>query len=185
MANSRHGSQAHERIETARLTLRRPVAADAEAIFAAYASDPDVTRYLAWPRHVTIEATRSFLEYCDDEWRRWPAGPYVIEDRTSGRLIGGTGLGFESPVRASTGYVLARDTWHRGYATEGLIAMVDLARQTGVVRLYALCHADHQASRRVLEKGGFTAEGLLRRHTVFPNLGPAPCDTWSYVRVLG
>ena len=62
--------------------------------------------------------------------------------------------------------------------------MVDLARQAGVIRLYALCHVDHQASRRVLEKGGFTPEGLLRRHTVFPNLAEAPCDTWSYVRLL-
>ena len=62
--------------------------------------------------------------------------------------------------------------------------MVELARQAGVIRLYALCHVDHQASRRVLEKGGFTAEGLLLRHTVFPNLAEAPCDTWSYVRIL-
>jgi len=40
-----------ERIETARLVLRRPTAADAEAIFNRYAGDSDVTRYLAWPRH--------------------------------------------------------------------------------------------------------------------------------------
>jgi ribosomal-protein-alanine N-acetyltransferase len=185
MTQQRRSSKAHERIETARLTLRRPVAADAEAIFATYASDPEVTRYLAWPRHLTVDATRAFLEFSDDDWRRWPAGPYLIEDRTSGRLLGGTGLGFESPVRASTGYVLAREAWRRGYATEALAAMVEVARQSGVIRLYALCHADHQASRRVLEKGGFAAEGLLRCHTVFPNLGPEPRDTWSYVRILG
>ena len=163
---------------------RRPGGADAEAIFSSYASDPEVTRYLAWPRHLTIEATRRFLEFSDDEWTRWPAGPYVIEDRATGRLLGGTGLGFESPVSASTGYVLTRDAWGRGFATEALVAMVELARQAGVIRLYALCHADHRASRRVLEKGGFAAEGLLLRHTVFPNLAEGPCDTWSYVRIL-
>ena len=111
------------------------------------------------------------------------AGPYVIEERATGRLLGGTGLGFESPVSASTGYVLPGRRG-RGFATEALVAMVELARQAGVIRLYALCHADRQASRRVLEKGGFAAEGLLLRHTVFPNLAEGPCDTWSYVRIL-
>ena len=99
--------RADERIETARLVLRRPGGADAEAIFSSYASDPEVTRYLAWPRHLTIEATHRFLEFSHQEWTRWPAGPYVIEDRSSGRLLGGTGVGFESPVRASTGYVFS------------------------------------------------------------------------------
>jgi [ribosomal protein S5]-alanine N-acetyltransferase len=177
------GFRAPERIETARLVLRRPRAADAEAIFA-YASDAEVTRYLGWPRHLLPEQTRAFLDFSDDEWGRWPAGPYVIDDRASGRVLGGTGLGFDSPWRASTGYVLARDAWGRGLATEALGAMVEVARRARVIRLYALCHADHAPSRRVLEKGGFACEGLLRRYAVFPNLEATPCDTWSYARVF-
>ena len=87
-------------METARLVLRRPGSADAEAIFSSYASDPEVTRYLAWPRHVTIEATHRFLEFSHQEWTRGPAGPYVIEDRSSGRLLGIPGWG--SPGTASS-----------------------------------------------------------------------------------
>src|SRR5438552_18188698 len=45
-----------------------------------------------------------------------------------------------------------------GFATEALAAMVDLARSTGVHRLYALCHAVHRASAHVLEKCGFLLE---------------------------
>jgi hypothetical protein len=45
----------------------------------------------------------------DAEWQRWPAGPYLIENRESGRLLGGAGLAFETSFRAATGYVLARD----------------------------------------------------------------------------
>ena len=37
-------------METERLLMRAPVHADVEAIFARYASDADVTTYLAWPR---------------------------------------------------------------------------------------------------------------------------------------
>jgi ribosomal-protein-alanine N-acetyltransferase len=161
-----------ERIETARLLLRRPVAADVAAIFDRYAGDPEVTRFLGWPRHQTSEDTRRFLTFSDIEWERWPAGPYLICSRADGELLGGTGLGFDTPVRASTGYVLTRSAWGQGYATEALTAMVDLARGIGVRRLYALCHPDHVASRRVLEKGGFTREGILRSYAEFPNLVP-------------
>jgi RimJ/RimL family protein N-acetyltransferase len=87
--------------------------------------------------------------------------------------------------RADAGYVLARDAWGRGYASEALQAMVSLAPGLGFVRLQAMCHVAHRASARVLEKGGFTLEGILRRHTEFPNLAPGtPCDVLCYARVF-
>jgi RimJ/RimL family protein N-acetyltransferase len=127
-----------------------------------------------------------FLKFSDAEWDRWPAGPYLVFARADGALLGGTGLGFETPLRAVTGYVLAKDAWGQGYATEALTAMVDLACRFGIVRLYAICHSEHRASSRVLEKGGFSREGTLRRHTEFPNLSPGePCDVFCYARILG
>ena len=95
-----------ERIETTRLVLRKPAQADAGAIFARYASDPEVTRYLGWPRHQTIEQTKSFLAFSEAEWNRWPAGPYLIESLGERKLLGSTGLAFETPAIAATGYVL-------------------------------------------------------------------------------
>jgi len=161
-----------ERFETSRLILRKPTLADAEAVFIRYASDPEVTRYLGWPRHQSIDDTKAFLTFSDAEWSRWPAGPYLIESRSSHKLLGGTGLGFEDLSRAVTGYVLARDAWGHGYATEALTAIVDIAEAVGVVRLYALCHPDHPASARVLEKCGFRLEQRLEQFAEFPNLTP-------------
>jgi RimJ/RimL family protein N-acetyltransferase len=170
-----------ERLETERLSLRRPRLTDADSIFTRFASDPEVTRFLGWPRHESLEATRAFLEFSDAQWTNWPAGPYLIESREDGRLLGSTGLGFETSFRAATGYVIARDAWGQGYATEALRAMVALAPSLGVRRLYALCHPDHPASQRVLEKCGFHREALLCRHSIFPNLRPdEPWDTLSY-----
>jgi RimJ/RimL family protein N-acetyltransferase len=54
------------------------VSADAELIFRRYASDPEVTKFLGWPRHTSIEQTQAFLEFSDAEWEKWPAGPYLI-----------------------------------------------------------------------------------------------------------
>ena len=178
-------SKAPARIETERLILRRPRREDAAPMFARYAGDAVVTRYLGWATHQTVQDTRAFIDFCDSEWTRWPAGPYMIETRADGALVGGTGLGFETRAQATTGYVLARDAWGKGYATEALIAMRDLASRLGVERLYALCHPEHTASWRVLEKGGFVREGLLRGYAEFPNLEPgAKRDVLCYAVVL-
>jgi ribosomal-protein-alanine N-acetyltransferase len=178
--------KAAERVETERLILRRPTVNDAGAVFARYAGDIEVSRYMAWQLHQSAEMTRAFLEFSDTEWDRWPAGPYLIECRETGRLLGGTGLSFETTYRASTGYILARDSWGQGYATESVRAMVEVSQSVGVVRLYALCHVDHAKSARVLEKNGFAFEGILKRYLEFPNLAPGkPCDVSCYARLIG
>ncbi len=176
--------RAPERIETDRLILRRPRPADAAAVYERYARDPEVTRFLSWPTHRSISETRAYLTFSESEWQRWPAGPYLITSPDQG-ILGSTGLGFDTSYRAATGYVLAKDAWGLGYATEALGAMVDVARLVGVARLYALCHIRHHASARVLEKCGFCLEGTLRRHTRFPNLSPDdPGDVRCYALII-
>ena len=69
--------RAPERVDTERLRLRKPAPSDAEAIFA-YARDPEVTRYVGWPRHEDVEETRAFLAHSAAEWQRGPAGAYRI-----------------------------------------------------------------------------------------------------------
>lgn len=172
-------------IETARLVLAPPTLADARDVFDRYASDPDVTRYLGWPRHQSVSDTEAFLAFSEAEWERSRGGPYLIYSRDDGRLLGGTGLAFDSETLASTGYVLAKDAWGKGYATEALVAMVDLARDLSVTRLYALCHPDHRVSQRVLEKCGFGRDEHWHRQMVFPNLVPGvPQEVLCYIRAL-
>jgi ribosomal-protein-alanine N-acetyltransferase len=171
-------------LETARLLLRPPVPEDARTIFERYASDPEVTRYLGWPRHTSVDDTEAFINFSESEWARWPAGPLLVFARDTGRLLGSSGLVMDTPQCAATGYVFARDAWGHGYATESLGAMVNLSAELGITRLYALCHTEHQASWHVLEKCGFAREGVLERHYVFPNLAPEPLDVFSYARTL-
>lgn len=162
-----------ERIETERLILRKPRAEDAEEIFRRYACDPEVTRYLSWPTHRRLEQTQAFVEWSDEEWKRWPAGSYLVFERSAEqRLLGGTGLAFQTPTLAVTGYVFAKDAWGQGFATETLEAMVKLARSCGVKRLVAVCHPDHRPSAHVLEKCGFLLDEERRDRLEFPNLKP-------------
>lgn len=164
-------------IQTSRLVLSVPTDDDAEEIFARYAGDEDVTRFLSWPHHRSLQDTRAFVAFSIAEWQRWPAGPYLIRTRDDGRLVGGTGLSFDRPDEAMTGYVLAKDAWGLGYATEVLRAMVDLSQQLGLARLFALCHPAHSASLHVLEKCDFTQDTTWSGRAVFPNLPPGVPQT--------
>jgi RimJ/RimL family protein N-acetyltransferase len=177
--------KAPREITTARLLLVEPSIDDAPEVFERYAGDPEVTRFLGWPRHRSVAETQAFLTFSASEWERWPAGPYLIRARADRRLLGGTGLGFETPDQAVTGYVLAKDAWGQGYATEALSAMLDVARLTNLVLLYALCHPDHRASWRVLEKCGFVRNSECAQLTEFPNLAPGVLlDVLRYEFVL-
>lgn len=167
-------TKAPRELRTERLILMTPAEKDAGEIFERYASDPEVTRYLGWPRHQSIDDTLAFLAFSAAEWERWPAGPYLIRARSDGRLLGSTGLSFARRDEAMTGYVLARDAWGHGYATEALGAMVDLARELRLTRLYAPVHTDNRASSRVLEKCGFTLDAGWSEAPTFPNL---PADS--------
>ena len=104
-------------IETERLLLKPPTHEDTQAIFDRYASDADVTRYLGWPKHTSVQDTQAFVAFSLSEWARWGVGPLLAFDRESGTLLGGSGLVMETADRAATGYVFARDAWGKGYAT--------------------------------------------------------------------
>lgn len=170
-------------IHTPRLTLRRPVLADAETIFTRYASDPRVTRFMAWPTHQSVAQTEAWLAYADTEWERWPVNALLIIHREDGRLLGASGLDFETPAKAETGYVLAHDAWGQGYATEALLVMVELAGSLNIRELVAGVHPANRPSIRVLEKGGFLLRESHRGDGNFPNLEPElPQDRLVYGR---
>jgi RimJ/RimL family protein N-acetyltransferase len=169
-------------LETMRLVLRRPTVADAEAIFTAYARDPDVSRYTTWAPHRHLEETRGFLRACEDGWARGTVLSWAITRREDGRLIGTTDIRLEGH-RGEIGYVLARRAWRQGYATEAASAVVAWGlAQPEMHRVWAVCDVENPASARVLEKAGMTREACLRAWAVMPSF-PAPRDVWCYAVV--
>ena len=162
-------------VETARLLLRAPRASDATAMFERYAGDPEVTRYVGWPRHRGVADTQAFLAFSEAQWSKDGVGAYLIHSKTGGRLLGSTGLALDNSTEAAgamTGYVLAQDAWGQGFATEALTAMIEVSRGILVGRLFALCHPEHRASQHVLEKCGFVRDGSWTTPMEFPNLDP-------------
>jgi len=166
---------------TPRLLLRKPVQADARAIFEAYAGDPQVTRYLTWKAHGQVDETRAWLLKVLTGWDEMTTLVWVITLRLTSEVIGAVELRLEA--QANLGFVLGRRNWNRGYMSEAARAVVEWAlSREEVQRVWALCAVENAASARVLEKAGLEREALLRSWMVFPNLSPVPQDCYRFSR---
>jgi RimJ/RimL family protein N-acetyltransferase len=169
-----------DRLETQRLILRPIARGDALAIFAGYAQDPEVARYLIWRPHRRLTETEDYISRC------LAASPvrsrtYALVGRAEGRLLGAFDLRRPEPHRIDCGYVLARPYWGRGLMTEALAEVARWAMaEPDIWRIGAVCDTDNLASARVMDKAGLRREGVLRRWLVHPNLGPEPRDCFSY-----
>jgi len=174
---------APDTMETPRLLLRRPSPSDAEEVFEAWAMDGEVTRFLAWPPHETIEETRAFLSSCEARWREGTEYVWVFVEKASGRLVGSL-ASRPGSHGIDLGYLVAREWWGRGFMTEVLEAVVPWwLTQEGVHRVWATCDVENRASARVLEKAGFQLEGTLRRWDRHPNLEDEPRDALCFSRI--
>lgn len=167
------------RLQGKRLHLRPPAMTDAEAVYA-YASDPAVTRFLAWPQHRTLVDSERFLETALQGWQGGHNLVWLIEDASG--VVGAIGARL-SGANAGIGYVLARACWGKGYATEALQLLSEALFCLSPVRaLWAYCVTENGASARVLEKSGFHFERLLPNYFTCPNLGDEVRDVMLYVR---
>jgi len=171
-------------LRSARLALRPPVAADAPALFA-FAGDPAVTRFLDWATHEDLDDTHALLADIDEGWDAGDDYCWVIEHLADARVIGTVGCQFDAHG-AQIGYVLARDYWGLGLATEAAGTVFDTAREIeDVHRFWATCDIDNYASIRVLEHIGMHREGILQRWSERPNLDSSgvPRDVVAYAWV--
>lgn len=91
--------------------------------------------------------------------------PYVIEDTSDGSIRGGLTLRHFDPMRGviEVGYWLFADARGQGLATRAVRAVAREAFATGMWRMEAHVRIGNDASERVLERAGFTREGVSRR----------------------
>lgn len=172
-----------ESLATARLRLRRPELGDAAAIFAEYAQDPEVTRYLTWRPHADAEQTASFLARCHAGWESGGELTWALTLAGSDRVVGMLATQPDG-FKANLGYVLARRLWGQGLMTEAGSALVGcLLERAEIFRVWAVTDVENRASARVLTKLGMTCEGTLRRWMSHPNVSVEPRDCLVFAKV--
>jgi ribosomal-protein-alanine N-acetyltransferase len=145
--------------------LREFRSSDAAAAFA-WVGDPEAVRYVPLGPLDAAGAV-DYVEQLISEAKRDPRDAYTlaIVERATGEVIGSVALGVDSRAhrRAELGYILRRDRWGRGHATEAASMMIDFAfDELGMNRVWAVCDPENPASTRVLEKCGMACEGTLR-----------------------
>ena len=172
------------KIETHRLILRPFTVEDAEEMYANWASDPEVTRFLTWPAHPDVSLTRKLLEswtsrYSDGAYFQWAIGL-----KESGAVIGSIGvIKLEEAIgSAEIGYCLGRAFWGRGIMPEALRAVMDyLFGTVGLNRVWAGHDVNNPKSGRVMEKAGMKKEGVLRASGI-NNQGIRDVAVWAALR---
>lgn len=166
---------------TDRLQLRRFRADDFEA-HARICADPDVMRYIRAGALTRADAWWQLARYMG-HWDLRGYGLWAVVERSSGRLIGHLGyLDPEGGEGFELGWALARESWGKGYAFEGVTAALQHAF-TVLDRDHLICviHPENSRSIRLAERLGATREreteisgtralvfGIRRPHSTAP-----------------
>jgi [ribosomal protein S5]-alanine N-acetyltransferase len=155
-------------VETDRLRLRSLEPGDAERLHEIY-GDAETMRYVGRTgRPVTdLDATRRAVEAIRRHEAYHGFAMWALDERDGERLVGVAGLawveGHGPEVEAA--YILRRDRWGRGYATEALRRVLRIGHgELGLERIVALAYPANDASRRVMEKAGMRSDGTVEAY---------------------
>ncbi len=141
-------------IETERLYLRPMVMSDLDDFVELHA-DPEVSRYVrTFNRDEAIERLRRD----EHDWREYGHGLFALLASDDGRFVGRVALKYWPQYdEAEVGWVLRRQEWGHGYATEAARACADWGfREFAYPYLTAMIVAENTRSIRVAEGLGMT-----------------------------
>jgi ribosomal-protein-alanine N-acetyltransferase len=151
-------------IVTSRLLLREFRVEDFEGVHA-YASDPNVVKYILWGPN-TKEDTKAFIINALNQKTQNPRVCYELAVTIGGELIGGCNLTITDLEKGEgeIGYCLRSDMWRKGYGTEVASALIEFSlKSLKLNRVIAKCDKRNIASFKVMEKNGMNRV-VIRRH---------------------
>lgn len=150
-----------EAFETERLVHRPLVPADLDDLARLFA-DAETMRYIGEGQPRTRAQTLEVLDFILDQYRQHGLGLFATIEKTSGRLVGRCGIivwHIQGVLETEVAYLIARDCWGRGYATEAAAAFVARALAHPAwptPYVVSFIRPENTASIRVAEKIGMT-----------------------------
>jgi ribosomal-protein-alanine N-acetyltransferase len=153
-------------LETERLRLVPLVAEDAQYIFALM-RDAEVMAFWDVPESDDPDLIAGIVEGQVEEMAKGRAVYWAMRAPDDAFL----GVCDLSEIdrrhhRAEVGFLLGREAWGQGYASEAMRAVIAYAAARGLRRLLARTHLGNRRSDSLLEALGFVEEGLLRGHVL-------------------
>jgi len=168
-------------IETERLILRSFKEDDFDAVHS-YASCAENTSFMLFGPNKE-EDTHAFIRRAITYTSKDPIDHYsfAVDLKETGKLIGACDLHLRND-EAEVGWILHKDHWGKGYATEMGRALLMLGfEEHNQHRIVALCDIENAGSVRVMEKIGMRREGMYREYRrTRPGSGKLYRDELSY-----
>lgn len=164
---------------TARLCLRELVPDDLDFV-AGMLADPRVSQF--YPKRFDREDARDWIDRQIARYAQEGHGLWLVSERATGRPVGQVGLllqKVEGVAEPEMAWLLPRQCWGKGYATEAAAATRQAAfSRWSYPHVVALIRPDNAQSRRVADRLGMTLEREVWRegfrHLVYRSLAPAP-----------
>ena len=152
-------------LETERLRLE-PLRADDAAHLYPIMGDPEVMAYWDVTETDDPDVVGQIIAARVEAMGRGRAIHWAMRTLGDGQFLGSCDL---SEIdrwnrRAEVGFMLGREAWGQGYAQEAMQSVIAFAGGGGVRKLAARTHLGNRRSEVLLQKLGFTEEGLLRGH---------------------
>lgn len=135
--------------------------------FYSYYSDPEVNKYIISEIPKTLEEARLELSYWRNVFYRGDGIYFAIARKDNDKLIGSIGFTTKNSYnnRIELSYDLAKEYWRHGIMTKAVNALVEYGfKEMKINRIEAFMAIENIASRKLLEKCGFSHEGRLRQH---------------------
>jgi ribosomal-protein-alanine N-acetyltransferase len=148
-------------LHTSRLRLRPLLTEDLDVVHETLYADSETMRYIIGGRRKTKAQTKISLDKMRSHMVMHGFGLMVAEVLTDRSFVGLCGLKHLVPTKeVEVGYVLRKNFWGQGLATEVVGALLQYGFQTlGLDRIVGVIMPGNKASARVLEKNQLRLEG--------------------------
>ena len=153
-------------LETPRLILRRFQEGDGDYMYKNWASDSEVTKYLTWPTHPSVEVSRKINASWVENYEKPDYYQWAIVPKELGEPIGSISVVsiIQEAEAVEIGYCIGRNWWGKGIVTEALQEVIRFCfENVEALRVSARHDPNNPASGKVMQKCGLKYEGTLRQ----------------------
>lgn len=146
-------------LETDRLILRAITRDDTQKIYDNWATDPEVTRYMEWCPHESVDVTHRIMDMWLENYKKEPCFRYGIERKSDHELMGMIDVVRIVDSVPEIGYCSGKRFWGNGYMTEALNAVLRELFENGYETISIRAVRENIGSNRVIQKAGFRLIG--------------------------
>jgi len=144
-------------LETPRILLRPAKVSDAQAVYNNWASDPEISYFMRWNTHGSVDETIAWLTGAEANVSDKFSYNWLFANKETNEPFGSGGVFYnKTQDMFEIGYCIMKHCWGQGLSTEAAKEILKFAiNELGETKFFA-CHAkENPISGRILEKLGF------------------------------